>query len=155
MWHEQRKYNKLSIDGVKIDLSLALREPEPPAESYRKLKRVALTARVVDDSAYPVIRENDLVLLECIEPVTEDALNRLEDRIVAVVASSGSDSFGFLKRLGATIQPGMRLLEKVGLTGSSVPVMVGGSDESGSGGALALARLWRVHGIIRSEILPR
>ena len=79
-------------------------------------------ARVVDDSAYPNIRENDLVLLDQIEDVTTEALNRLEDRIITVVASGGSESFGYLKRMGAEIQPGVRFLEKIGLTGSSVGV---------------------------------
>lgn len=50
VWHERRKFNKLSFDGVKIDLSLALRESGPVASPCRKLRRVELNARVIDDS---------------------------------------------------------------------------------------------------------
>ena len=117
-------------------------------------ERALDAARIVDDSAYPVIRENDLVLLERIEAVTAEALDRLEDRIVAVVASSGGELFGFLKRMGAAIQPGVRLMEKIGLTGSSVCVAVGTDEESLGSDIFMLERLWRVHGVIRSEILP-
>ncbi len=117
-------------------------------------ERALSAAHIVDDSAYPIIRENDLVVLERIEPVTTEALDRLEDRIVAVVASSGSESFGFLKRMGAAIQPGVRLMEKIGLMGSSVPLAVSGGAESQDSGTYMLERLWRVHGVIRSDILP-
>ena len=87
--------------------------------------------------------------------MTTEVLERLEDRIVAVVASSGSDSFGFLKRMGSALQPGVRILEKIGLTGSSVCVKVGAGEETEDSGILKLDRLWRVHGVIRSEILLR
>lgn len=56
--HERRKFNKLSIDGVKIDVSLALRDPEPDAEPFRKLRQVDVTVRVLDDSFafdYPAV----------------------------------------------------------------------------------------------------
>lgn len=118
-------------------------------------ERELSAARIVDDSAYPIIREEDLVLIEWMEDVTTEVLERLEDRIVAVVASSGSESFGFLKRMGSALQPGVRNLEKIGLTGSSVRVRVGVDEEGQDSGILMLDRLWRVHGVIRSEILPR
>ena len=118
-------------------------------------ERGLIAARIVDDSAYPIIREDDLVLLERMEDVTTEVLERLEDRIVAVVALSGSESFGFLKRMGAALQPGVRILEKIGLMGSSVCVRVGAGEEGQDSGTLMLDRLWRVHGVIRSEILSR
>lgn len=58
MWHERRKFNKVCIDGVKIDVSMALRTAEPAADRSRKLRRVEVTARVLDDSRafdYPAV----------------------------------------------------------------------------------------------------
>jgi SOS-response transcriptional repressor LexA len=110
-------------------------------------------ARIVDDSAYPTIRDGDLVLLERMEDVTTGALERLEDRIVAVVVSGGGESFGFLKRMGSALDTSFRILEKIGLIGSSVCVRVGAGEEGQISGTLSLDRLWRVHGVIRSEIL--
>ena len=58
IWHERRKFNKLVTGGTKIDVSLALREEPPPAEPFRKLRRIDLTAKVTDDAHsfdYPAV----------------------------------------------------------------------------------------------------
>ena len=49
MWHERRKFNKLSLNGIKIDLSLALRDPPIATNMFRKVKRVDFTTLVMDD----------------------------------------------------------------------------------------------------------
>lgn len=149
------KTRLLPIVGILYEqLSVPGQEEASLVDNSPIWERELIAARIVDDSAYPIIREDDLVLLERMEDVTTEVLERLEDRIVAVVASSGSESFGFLKRMGSIIQPGVRNLEKIGLTGSSVRVRFGAGDEGQDSGTLMLDRLWRVHGVIRSEILP-
>ena len=89
------------------------------------------------------------------EDVTAEAMERLNGRIVAVTASSGGDWFGFLKRLGAAIQPARYILEKIGLMGSPVVVAIDRGEEDQESDAFSLERLWRVQGVIRSEILQR
>ncbi len=49
LWHERRKCNKFSIDGIKVDLSCIDEPPECALRAARKLRRVTITARVTDD----------------------------------------------------------------------------------------------------------
>lgn len=50
-FHEQRKYNKFCIQGVKVDLSLVLKEVEkvPEQGPFTKQERMTIQAEVVDD----------------------------------------------------------------------------------------------------------
>lgn len=55
-WHEQRKYNKASIDGIKFDLTL-VDDTTAVIKGYRKIGVQTITAEITDDSMafdYPV-----------------------------------------------------------------------------------------------------
>lgn len=55
-WHEQRKYNKASIDGIKFDLTL-VDESSAVKHGYRKIGMQTITAEITDDELaydYPV-----------------------------------------------------------------------------------------------------
>lgn len=110
-------------------------------------------ARVVDDSAHPIIRANDLVLIEQVVPITTEAVDRLEGRLVATVVTAGSESYGFLKRMGPELGHSVRLLERIGMTGSSVTVGLGNGNEIPLTSQYVLERLWRLNGFLRSEAL--
>lgn len=113
------------------------------------LTRRLEAARVVEDSAYPIVRSGDIVLIERIERVDAEALRALEGRMVAVVASSGSgESMGLLKRLGTEVGTGVRVLENIGLNGRAV-VVATVEDDAGRMDVPVLQRLWRVHGVLR------
>ncbi len=49
IWHEQRKFNKVMINGRKVDLSLLIEEA-PETEIYSKRGPVAIRVQVTDDS---------------------------------------------------------------------------------------------------------
>ena len=49
IWHEQRKFNKASINGVKFDLSM-IESPSNHHQTYRKQGMVSLKAVITDDS---------------------------------------------------------------------------------------------------------
>lgn len=150
------KTRVLPIIGILYDqISAQGREEACQVESSAIWERSLDAAHIVDDSAYPVVREGDTVLLEQIADVTTEVLQRLEGRIVAVVASREGEWFGFLKRMGPEIQPGIRILEKIGLGGSSIRIVVSGDGRNQGFEAFVLERIWRVHGVIRSEIFPR
>jgi len=105
----------LPVIGVLYDQeSFAGKDEVVATHGSSLLERDLAAARVTDDSAYPVIRSGDLVLMESVANPDADALARLEDRIVVAVTESGSETFGYLKRLGAQTAPGIRILENVG-----------------------------------------
>lgn len=111
------------------------------------LDRKLVAARIVEDSAYPVICNGDMVLMEEIEEMSQTTMENLEGRIVAVTARNGGESFGYLKRLGQEIADGIRIYENIGLNGQAVCVAEG---ESACAERLPrLERLWRVHGFFR------
>ena len=118
-------------------------------EASPALLRATVAARVIDDSAFPIIRNGDTVLLEEISDLLPGSLSALEGRIVAALGTDSGESFGYLKRLGQEPGPGLRLLENIGLTGSAV-CMWTSSDGAASPGHLSLEKLWRVHGILRT-----
>ena len=115
----------------------------------RLLDRALIAGRVMDDSAYPIIRDGDLVLMEAIASLTSDEISRLDDRIVVALTGNGGESFAYLKRLGGQMATGFRILENVGVKGSALAVALG--EEVASSGAPVLQNLWRVHGTIRSQ----
>jgi hypothetical protein len=110
------------------------------------LRRLRHAARVVDNSAYPVIRGGDVVLIEGIEGVE---LDTLEGRIVAVLTASAHERFGFLKRMGQEVGRGLRIFENIGLEGRSVCIATSSQVRTVGTDSLTLERLWRVHGVLR------
>ena len=116
-------------------------------DSTEILSRKLAAAHIVEDSAYPVIRNNDIVLMEEIEELSHTTVERLEGRIVALTARSGADSFGYLKRLGQNLGDGLRIYENIGLNGQAV--CVAEHQSAATGNVPWLERLWRVHGFLR------
>ena len=116
-------------------------------EGSNLFERPLVAARVADDSAFPIIRAGDLVLMEPVPSLDEAEVTRLEDSLVVATAGIGSEMFAYLKRLGGNAAPGVRILENVGLKGSALSVAV--SDEGLSTHVTPLQKLWRVHGTIR------
>jgi hypothetical protein len=110
------------------------------------LRRLRHAARVVDNSAYPVIRNGDVVLIEGTEDV---ALDTLEGRIVAVLTASADERFGFLKRMGQEVGRGLRIFENIGLEGRSVCIATSSQVQTVGPESLTLEKLWRVHGVLR------
>jgi predicted nucleotidyltransferase len=49
VWHEQRKHNKLVIEGTKADISLIVPDPAPIASVWKKISTVEIEAGVIDD----------------------------------------------------------------------------------------------------------
>jgi hypothetical protein len=115
-------------------------------ENCKLLDRKLVAARVSDDSAFPVIRNGDVVLLEAMSMDLAEMV-RLEDRIVVAEVGSAGERFGYLKRLGARTLPGVRILENVGLKGRALAVAV--DPKQASADVPVLQRLWRVHGTVR------
>jgi hypothetical protein len=122
------------------------REEAVAVEDSALIRRLRLAARVIDSSAYPVIRNGDVVLIERIEDV---ALDTLEGRIVAVLAANAGERFGFLKRVGQEVEPGLRIFENIGLEGRSVCIATNAEARTLGPESLILERLWRVHGVLR------
>jgi AAA domain len=120
------------------------------ASASKVLDRNLVAARVTDDSAYPVIRSGDIVLLEAVKNLTTDEIARLEDRIVVATTGGTTDSFAYLKRLGGQVSSGVRILENVGIKGAALAISMG--TEATAGDIPVLEALWRVHGTLR---LPR
>ena len=82
----------LPVIGVLYDQgSFSGKEEAIAIEGSRLLERDLVAARVTDDSAYPVIRSGDLVLMEAVANLGADELGRLEDRIVVAVTGSGTE----------------------------------------------------------------
>ena len=139
----------LPVVGVLYDQEhFTGREEAVAVQGSRLLDRPLVTARVMDDSAFPVIRGGDLVLMEAVENLDSNEVDRLEDRIIVALASDNSESFAYLKRLGGQMTTGVRILENVGVKGSALAVALG--EEVAFSGTPVLQNLWRVHGTIRS-----
>ena len=138
----------LLVIGVLYDQeSFAGKDEVTAIQGSRLLERNLVAARVTDDSAYPVIRSGDLVLMEAVANLDADEIGRLEDRIVVAVTDSGSESYAYLKRLGGQAAAGIRILENVGWKGTALTVATG--EDAASSGIPPLQMLWRVHGTLR------
>ena len=138
----------LPVIGVLYDqMTFGGRDEVAAVENCQLLGRDLVAARVTDDSAYPIIRSGDLVLMEAVRNPDAAEIGRLEDRIVVAVTNDGSEGFAYLKRLGREVARGIRILENVGLKGSALAVAT--SAESSSSDIQPLHRLWRVHGTLR------
>ena len=138
----------LPVIGVPYDQErFAGKEEAIAIQGSRLLERHLVAARVMDDSAYPIIRSGDLVLMEAVANLEADEIERLEDRIVVALTGSGSESFAYLKRLGGQAGKGIRILENVGWKGSALTVATG--EDAASSGIPPLQMLWRVHGTLR------
>ena len=111
------------------------------------LSRKLFAAKIVEDSAYPVIENADTVLLEEVKEVSPTKLNSLYGKMVAIITSQGFDSFGYLKRMGKDLGDGRYIFEKVGTVGSTICVAT--QQYKGNGNVLLLERLWQVHGFFR------
>lgn len=103
----------------------------------------------MDDSAYPVIRSGDLVLMQAVANLESDEVEHLEDRIVVALTGDGSESFAYLKRLGGQTATGIRILENVGWKGNALTIAT--HEEAACSGIPPLHRLWRVHGTLRHQ----
>ncbi len=111
------------------------------------LKRNLVAARVRDDSAFPVIRSGDFVLMEAIDSLNASEIERLEDRMVVAIVGEGSERFAYLKRLGGLAAPGVHILENIGVKGHALSAAT--SQDAVSSGTPPLQMLWRVHGTLR------
>jgi hypothetical protein len=131
-------YDQENFDG---------KEEARPIEASKILDKNLVAARVTDDSAHPIIRNGDIVLLEAIKNLSNVEIAVLEDRIVVVTTGGTTDSFAYLKRLGEEVSPGVRILENVGMKGSALAMSMG--TEFAAGDMPVLERLWRVHGALR------
>ena len=118
-----------------------------PVDSTEILSRRLASAHIVEDSAYPVIRNGDMVLMEEIEELSRTTVQSLEGQIVALTARSGADSFGYLKRLGPSLGDGLRIYENIGLNGQAL--CVAERHAAATAATPLLERLWRVHGFLR------
>ena len=140
----------LPVVGVVYDeRNFGGRDEVVEVQGSKLLDRHLVAARVADDSAYPIIRAEDLVLMERVASLDTAEVARLEDSIVVAAAGTGSEVFAYLKRLGGHAAPGVRILENIGLKGRAVSVAIG--DDGLSSGAAPLQMLWRVHGTVRSR----
>ena len=145
---ERARTRLLPVIGVVYEeRGFAGRDEVVEVEGGRLLSPALVAARVADDSAFPVIRAGDLVLMEPVERIDAAELTRLEDSLVVATAGTGSEVFAYLKRLGGVAAPGVRILENAGLKGNAVSVAI--SHEGLSSGVMPLRMLWRVHGTIR------
>ena len=138
----------LPVIGVLYDQeSFPGKEEAIAIQGSRLLERDLVAARVMDDSAYPVIRSGDLVLMEAVADLDADKLGRLEDRIVVAVAGNGSETFAYLKRLGGQAATDIPILENVGWKGNALTVAT--VEDAASSRIPPLQRIWRVHGTLR------
>jgi hypothetical protein len=138
----------LPVVGVLYDQeSFGGKEEACPIDASKILDRNLVTARVTDDSAYPVIRSGDIVLLEAVKSLSVDEITRLQDRIVVATTAGTTDSFGYLKRLGGEVFTGVRILENVGIKGSALAISM--NAEVAASDIPVLEALWRVHGTLR------
>lgn len=138
----------LPVVGVLYDQgSFEGKEEACLIDSSRILDSKLVAARVTDDSAYPVIRNGDIVLLEEVNSLSADDIARLEDRIVVATTGGTADSFAYLKRLGGEVSPGVRILENVGMKGNALAISL--SEGFAAGDIPVLQALWRVHGALR------
>ena len=140
----------LPIIGVLYDQeSFAGNEEAIAIQGSKLLERDLLAARVRDDSAYPVIRSGDLVLIEAVANLESDEVERLEDQIVVALTGDGSESFAYLKRFGGQTATGIRILENVGWKGNAL--IIATHEDAAYSGIPPLQRLWRVHGTLRYQ----
>lgn len=147
----------LKIIGVFFDNE---RAPSPgeavlvnTAPTLRQSRGLAL---VVDDSAFPVAKDGDQVLISPID-VDPDATglpDELTGRIVAVVTRSPESGLeerqAYLKRLGKAL-PGVRnirYLENVGQIGEGEYVQFGEELDPRFPDVSVVEQLWRVHGVL-------
>ena len=111
------------------------------------LDRDVVSARVLDDSAYPVIRNRDLVLIEKVPNLDINEINRLNKRIVVGLTGHGNETFAYLKRLNVHEAGSVCILENVGWDGNSIAVVT--TERANSSELPSLEMLWRVHGTLR------
>jgi SOS-response transcriptional repressor LexA len=133
-------YDRVDADG---------REEAAAVNHSAILDRLRHAARVVDDSAHPIIRDGDVVLIEPVRGLAHADVGALEGRIVAAVATNTGDNFGFLKRVGQEVEPGVRIFENIGLNGSSLLLATSAASKRPGSEMMTLERLWRVHGVLR------
>jgi hypothetical protein len=138
----------MPIIGVLYEQETFWRQSEEACrvDSCKVLDCKLVAARVADDSAYPLIRSGDIVLLEAMSMDLGEVAH-LEDRIVVAIVVGSGDGFAYLKRLGAETSPGIRILENVGIKGRALAVCA--NPEHTFAGVPVLQALWRVHGTVR------
>ena len=90
-----------------------------------------------------------MVLMEPLDDLFAEHLEALEGRIVAVVAGTSGEGFGFLKRIGPEVAPKVRILENIGPNGNANCIGINADPLLMPAQALDLDRLWRVHGVLR------
>lgn len=144
------KTRLLPIVGVLYDQEkFDGKEEACPVETSKLLDRKFVAVHVSDDSAYPIIRHGDMAVLEAVKNLNDKEIAQHEDRIVVAILDRAGESFAYLKRLGAEVSPGMRILENAGMKGSAL--LIATNDGISSAKIGTLQRLWRVHGTIRIQ----
>jgi hypothetical protein len=142
------------ITGVVFDAAIRDRSSSGevvPLETSSVLSQVKAVAKVVGDSAFPVVRDGQHVLVG--DPVDFESVSSLIGRIVAVVAegdTGASERHGFLKRLGKPM-PGMKgiyYLENVGQAGEGEYVQFPGRGVERVAAIPAVVKCWKVLGVV-------
>ncbi len=138
------------IIGVLFDdiKTPGIKEEAVPAQGSQTLSHVTAAAQVIGDSAFPVARDGDHVL---VGPV--DQPDNLIGRIVAVITRDGPDSpdfHAFLKRLGKAMpgQSNVHYLENVGQIGEGEYIQVPSRGQKPLPSIPVVERLWKVHGVV-------
>lgn len=142
------KTRLLPVAGVLFDQeSFGGKEEACPIDASTILDRNLVAARVTVDSAYPIIRSGDIVLLEAVKNLSAVEIARLQDRIVVATTGVTTESIAYLKRLGVEVSPGVRILENVGIKGGALAISL--NTDIAVGNIPVLQALWRVHGALR------
>jgi len=119
----------MPIVGILYDSQMPSGLGEAVAVSSSKvLSRKLVVAHVSEDSAYPVVRDGDMVMLEEIDDISPATMSTLEGRIVALTLRDGHESFGYLKRLGHENRDGTRIYENIGLNGQTLCIPSSSED---------------------------
>jgi hypothetical protein len=146
------KVRVMPIVGILYDNVSRLGSDEAQrVDTCRILEKPLVAARIVDDSGYPVVRNGDIVLLEAMNLLDDATLDRMKGDMVAFVAARHGEHFAYLKRVGASIQGALRIFDNVGTYGDSLAVLSAGSSNDVERETLTLQRIWRVHGVLRTQ----
>lgn len=142
----------LPIIGVLYDkLGRCGDDEGSPVSTCRLLERNLLVARIIDDSAYPVVRNGDFVLLENISALNLRGLKGMYGEMVAILASQHGESYAYLKRVGDVIGDALMIFNNIGSTGNALPILVSEPTAIVTSELLKLEKIWQVHGVIRRQ----
>lgn len=106
-------------------------------------------ARVIDDSAYPVVRRGDVVLLAYEDIRSKRDIVYLRGHMVAFVATHGGERLAYLKRVSAEFAGTTGVFQNVGVTGTAMIVRAGADDRETDASVCQVDQLWRAVGVLR------